>query len=198
MPTLILGSSSPFRAELLSKLNLAFSTASPDIDETPLDNETPFALVKRLAEQKAATIAKQHPNALIIGSDQVAILNGTILGKPGNHQNAFTQLRAASGQTVQFLTGLALLNSETGRMQSLVEPFEVTFKTLADAQIQFYLETEQPYQCAGSFKSEGFGITLFKQLRGDDPNSLIGLPLIQLVTLLHNEGIDVLQASPGA
>jgi len=198
MPTLILGSSSPFRAELLSKLNLAFSTASPDIDETPLDNETPFALVKRLAEQKAATIAKQHPNALIIGSDQVAILNGTILGKPGNHQNAFTQLRAASGQTVQFLTGLALLNSETGRMQSLVEPFEVTFKTLADAQIQFYLETEQPYQCAGSFKSEGFGITLFKQLRGDDPNSLIGLPLIQLATLLHNEGIDVLQASPGA
>lgn len=198
MPTLILGSSSPFRAELLSKLNLAFSTASPDIDETPLDNETPFALVKRLAEQKAATIAKQHPNALIIGSDQVAILNGTILGKPGNHQNAFTQLRAASGQTVQFLTGLALLNSETGRMQSLVEPFEVTFKTLADAQIQFYLETEQPYQCAGSFKSEGFGITLFKRLRGDDPNSLIGLPLIQLATLLHNEGIDVLQASPGA
>ncbi len=196
MPALILGSSSPFRAELLAKLNLAFTTASPDIDETPQANETPLALVKRLAEQKAAAIAQQNPNALIIGSDQVAVLNDTILGKPGNHENALSQLRAASGQTVQFLTGLALLNSQTGTMQSLVEPFEVSFKTLSDAQIQFYLEAEQPYQCAGSFKSEGFGISLFKQLRGDDPNSLIGLPLIRLIALLHNEGIDVLQASP--
>lgn len=196
MPALILGSSSPFRAELLGKLNLPFRTASPDIDESPYKGETPTALVKRLAEQKAAAIAKQHPDALIIGSDQVAVLDGHIIGKPGNHETATAQLHAASGQTVQFLTGLALLNSQTGRMQSLVEPFDVTFKKLSDAQIQFYLETEQPYQCAGSFKSEGFGISLFKQLRGDDPNSLIGLPLIQLIRLLHNEGIDVLQASP--
>jgi septum formation protein len=194
MQALILGSSSPFRAELLNKLNLAFGTASPDIDETPLKNEAPTDLVKRLAEQKATAIAVQHPEALIIGSDQVAVLDGEIIGKPGNHETALAQLRAASGQTVQFLTGLALFNSQTGRMQSLVEPFEVTFKTLSDRQIQFYLEMEQPYQCAGSFKSEGFGISLFKQLRGDDPNSLIGLPLIQLITLLNNEGIDVLQA----
>ena len=194
MLALILGSSSPFRAELLNKLNLPFTIASPDIDETALENETPNALVKRLAEQKANAIATQNPNALIIGSDQVATLNGNIIGKPGNHENAVEQLRAASGQTIQFLTGLALFNSGTGRMQSLVEPFEVTFKTLSDEQIEFYLEIEQPYQCAGSFKSEGFGISLFKHLRGDDPNTLIGLPLIQLITLLHNEGIDVLQA----
>ena len=194
MQTLILGSSSPFRAELLNKLNLDFGTSSPNIDETPIDNEVPTDLVKRLAEQKAKAIATQHPDALIIGSDQVAVLDGDIIGKPGNHETAMAQLRAASGQTVQFLTGLALLNSQTGRMQSLVEPFEVTFKVLSDRQIQFYLEMEQPYQCAGSFKSEGFGISLFKQLRGDDPNSLIGLPLIQLITLLNNEGIDVLEA----
>jgi len=194
MQTLILGSSSPFRAELLGKLNLPFDTVSPDIDETPLPNEPATDLVKRLAEQKAATIAVQHPNALIIGSDQVALLNDEIIGKPGNHKTAMAQLQAASGQTVQFLTGLALLNSQTGQLQSVVEPFEVRFKTLSDRQIEFYLKMEQPYQCAGSFKSEGFGISLFRQLHGNDPNSLIGLPLIQLITLLNNEGIDVLQA----
>ncbi|RKZ82722.1 MAG: septum formation inhibitor Maf [Gammaproteobacteria bacterium] len=193
MQQLILGSSSPFRAELLAKLGLPFTTASPDIDESPLENEQAEQLVKRLSEQKARAIGQHYTNALIIGSDQVAILDGQILGKPDNHINAVKQLTTASGKTVLFLTGLALLNSKTGQIQSLVEPFEVSFKTLSVAQIEFYLQQEQPYQCAGSFKSEGFGISLFYKLRGDDPNSLIGLPLIRLIELLKAEGIDILQ-----
>ncbi len=196
MYPLILGSSSVYRVELLRKLNLPFRTVSPNIDEAPLQNEVPAELVKRLAEQKAIAIALSHPKALIIGSDQVAVLHGDILGKPGTHEAATEQLQAASGQTVLFLTGLALFNSETQRMQSLVEPFEVTFKNLSDKQIQFYLEKEEPYQCAGSFKSEGLGISLFDKLQGNDPNSLIGLPLIELISLLNNEGLDVLQPSP--
>tara|TARA_B100000767_G_C19633403_1_gene479295 strand:+ start:48 stop:644 length:597 start_codon:yes stop_codon:yes gene_type:complete len=195
MYPLILGSSSVYRVELLRKLNLPFRTVSPNIDEAPLQNEVPAELVKRLAEQKAIAIALSHPKALIIGSDQVAVLHGDILGKPGTHEAATEQLQAASGQTVLFLTGLALFNSETQRMQSLVEPFEVTFKNLSDKQIQFYLEKEEPYQCAGSFKSEGLGISLFDKLQGNDPNSLIGLPLIELISLLNNEGLDVLQPS---
>ncbi len=193
MQQLILGSSSPFRAELLAKLGLAFTTSSPDIDESAVDNETAEQLVQRLSEQKALKIAESNPDALIIGSDQVAILDGEILGKPGNHANAVEQLTAASGETVRFLTGLALLNSKTGKMQSLVEPFEVSFKALSSSQIEHYLKTEQPYQCAGSFKSEGFGISLFSKLTGDDPNTLIGLPLIKLIDLLEAEGIDVLK-----
>ena len=193
MQQLILGSSSPFRAELLAKLGLPFITASPDIDERPIDGETPEQLVKRLSEQKALAIATQHQSAVIIGSDQVAILDGQILGKPGNHENAVKQLTASSGKTVRFLTGLALYNAETKKMQSIVEPFEVSFKHLSVEQIEFYLQQEQPYQCAGSFKSEGFGISLFSKLSGDDPNSLIGLPLIKLIQLLAAEGIEVLQ-----
>lgn len=193
MQQLILGSSSPFRAELLAKLGLAFTTASPDIDESPLANEPAEQLVRRLSEQKASAISQHHTDALIIGSDQVAILDGQILGKPGNHDNAVKQLVMASGKTVLFQTGLALLNSQSGQIHSLVEPFEVSFKTLSLAQIEFYLQQEQPYQCAGSFKSEGFGISLFSRLRGDDPNSLIGLPLIRLIELLKAEGIDILQ-----
>lgn len=193
MKQLVLGSSSPFRAELLAKLGLAFITSSPDIDESAIENETAEQLVQRLSEQKALKIAESNPDALIIGSDQVAILEGEILGKPGNHVNAVKQLTAASGKTVRFLTGLALLNSNTGNMQSLVEPFEVSFKALSQSQIEHYLNTEQPYQCAGSFKSEGFGISLFSKLTGDDPNTLIGLPLIKLIGLLNVEGIDVLK-----
>ncbi len=195
MQQLILGSSSPFRAELLTKLGLEFITASPDINEDGLEGEQAIQLVQRLAEQKARKIAEAHPNALIIGSDQVAVLDGQILGKPGNHQNAMKQLSAASGKAVNFLTGLALYNSQTKRMQSLVEPFEVSFKQLSEQQIDFYLKQEQPYQCAGSFKSEGFGISLFSKLNGDDPNSLIGLPLIRLIDMLNVEGIDVLSQS---
>lgn len=193
MQPLILGSSSPFRAELLHKLGLPFITASPDIDESQLADEQPIQLVQRLAEKKALTIAQQYTNALIIGSDQVAVLEGNILGKPGNHDNAVKQLMAASGKTMLFLTGLTLLNSHTGKAQTIVEPFEVQFKPLSIEQIEFYLQKEQPYQCAGSFKSEGFGISLFSKLKGDDPNSLIGLPLIQLIRLLAVEGIDILQ-----
>ena len=193
MQQLILGSSSPFRAELLTKLELSFITSSPDIDESIVENESAEQLVLRLSEQKALKIAESNPDALIIGSDQVAILDGKILGKPGNHANAVKQLSAASGKTVLFLTGLALLNSKTGKMNSLVEPFEVSFKELRADQVEHYLNIEQPYQCAGSFKSEGFGISLFSKLTGDDPNTLIGLPLIKLIGLLETEGIDVLK-----
>lgn len=197
MQKIILGSSSPFRAELLAKLHLNFTTASPDIDESPQNEEKPEQLVKRLAEAKARKIAEQHPDSLIIGSDQVAVLNGQIMGKPGNHVKATEQLSAASGNKVTFMTGLALYNAATGNMQSLVDYFEVIFRPLSAAQIDFYLQTEQPYQCAGSFKSEGFGISLFQELRGQDPNSLIGLPLIRLIELLSNEGIDVLAQQSG-
>jgi septum formation protein len=193
MQQLILGSSSPFRAELLNKLGLTFIQVSPDIDETPIPGETPAALVQRLAEGKAREIARTHPEALIIGSDQVAVIDNDILGKPGNHQNAMTQLRRASGREVTFLTGLALLNAKNGHIQSSVEPFTVHFRNLTDNQIDFYLKKEQPYQCAGSFKSEGFGISLFSKLDGDDPNTLIGLPLIRLIEMLQHEEIDVLQ-----
>lgn len=193
MQQLILGSSSPFRAELLAKLGLDFISSSPDIDESSLDNESAEQLVQRLSEQKALKIAETYSDALIIGSDQVAVLDGKVLGKPGNHENAVQQLTAASGKTVRFLTGLALLNSKTGNIQSLVETFDVSFITLSDNQIEFYLQQEKPYQCAGSFKSEGFGISLFSKLNGDDPNSLIGLPLIRLISLLKAEGVDVLQ-----
>lgn len=193
MQQLILGSSSPFRAEILTKLGLPFIKISPEIDESSHIGEKPEQLVQRLSAQKAYKIAESYPNALIIGSDQVAVLDGQVLGKPGNHENAMKQLTAASGKTVKFLTGLALLNSQTGNIQTVVEMFEVIFKTLSTSQIAFYLQQEEPYQCAGSFKSEGFGISLFSKLNGDDPNSLIGLPLIRLISLLEAEGVDVLQ-----
>lgn len=193
MQQLVLGSSSPFRAALLEKIGITFETASPDIDETKQQNETAHELVARLSQQKAAAIAKSYPSALIIGSDQVAVLGDQILGKPGNHENALKQLQAASGKHVRFLTGLTLLNAATGHQQTCVEPFDVHFKTLTTTQIDYYLKQEQPYQCAGSFKSEGFGISLFSKLQGDDPNSLIGLPLIRLIDMLMAEGVDVLQ-----
>lgn len=192
MKSLILGSSSPFRAALLSKLGLPFESIAADIDETAHENESADQLVQRLSRQKAQKIAITYPNALIIGSDQVAVLNNQILGKPGNHENAVKQLKACSGKTVRFLTGLSLLNSQTKHCQTIIEPFDVIFRELSPQQITFYLQQEQPYDCAGSFKSEGFGISLFKKLAGDDPNSLIGLPLIRLVEMLLVEGIDVL------
>ena len=192
MQALILGSSSPFRAEILGKLNLPFSTASPDIDETPYEGEPAIALVERLSRQKAMAIAESHPDALIISSDQVAVIGNQILGKPGDHQTARQQLAMSSGKTVRFLTGLALYNAQDGKMQSLVAPFDVTFRMLNEDDIEHYLLAEQPYNCAGSFKSEGLGICLFERLNGDDPNTLIGLPLIQLTKLLKNVGIDVL------
>ena len=195
MQQLVLGSSSPFRRALLEKLGLEFDTASPDIDESVVETETAEQLVARLSQQKAAAIAKSYPEALIIGSDQVAVLGDSILGKPGSHDKAVQQLSNASGKQVRFLTGLTLLNAKTGHQQTCVEPFNVHFKSLSANQIEYYLQQEQPYQCAGSFKSEGFGISLFSKLEGNDPNSLIGLPLIKLIEMLMVEGIDVLQPS---
>ena len=193
MQPLILASSSPFRAKLLAKLGLHFSTVSPDIDEIALENESAEQLVLRLSEQKARKIATSYSKSLIIASDQVALLGNKIIGKPSNHENAIKQLTSASGKTMQFLTGLVLLNSQSGQMQSVIDRFEVSFKELSLPQIDFYLQQEQPYQCAGSFKSEGLGISLFSKLSGNDPNSLIGLPLIELIRFLKNEGIDILQ-----
>lgn len=192
MQPLVLGSSSPFRASLLEKLGLVFSVDSPDIDESAKIGESPAQLVQRLSETKAKIVAERHPEALIIASDQVAVLDGNILGKPGNHQSALTQLQSQSGKPVLFLTGLALYNAKAQRMQAIVEPFEVLFRDLSLTQIENYLHREQPYQCAGSFKSEGLGIALFSELNGQDPNSLIGLPLIRLTAMLAAEGIDVL------
>lgn len=190
-PALLLASSSPFRRELLGKLRLEFTHQSPDIDESRLDGETPTELVIRLAQEKATALAEQHPNTLIIGSDQVAVLGDTVLGKPGTREKAIEQLSVASGQRVTFLTGLCLLNTATGRTQTACEPFHVQFRTLQPAQIERYVDLEQPLNCAGSFKSEGLGIVLFKALEGRDPNSLVGLPLIVLTEFLAEEGIQL-------
>lgn len=191
MRTLVLGSTSPFRHALLEKLGLSFISDRPDIDETPATGETPADLVARLAEAKARAVGKHHRGALVIGSDQAACIDGQILGKPGTHDRALQQLRQASGKAVVFFTGLCLFNSGTGSAQVVVEPFTVHFRTLSDDQIRRYLARERPYHCAGSFKSEGYGITLFRALEGRDPNSLVGLPLITLVEMLGKEGISL-------
>ncbi|WP_417347727.1 Maf family protein [Ferrimonas sp.] len=191
---LILGSTSPFRREILEKLNLPFSCEKPEVDETPLDNETAYQLVMRLAEAKARAAGTQHKDAWVIGSDQVAVIDDEILGKPGNHDKAIEQLTAASGKKVTFYTSLCLLNTDTGESQVDVETFKVYFRTLNHKQIDAYLKAEQPYNCAGSFKSEGLGIALFDRLSGRDPNTLMGLPLIRLTEMLQAEGFDVLRA----
>ena len=192
---LILGSTSPFRKELLQRLHIEFSCASPDVDETPIEGESIENMVMRLSELKAEAVAEQikdnGENALIIGSDQSAVLNGKPLTKPGNFDNAVKQLTEASGQRIVFQTGLCLLNTATGSKQTICEPYTVVFKTLSPQKIERYLKAEQPYNCAGSFKSEGLGIALFEKFEGEDPNSLIGLPLIKLVGMLENEGIEI-------
>lgn len=192
MQPLVLASSSRYRRQLLQKLGLDFITASPDIDETPLPNETAQQLTARLAEAKAIALTEAHPDALIIGSDQVCSFQGQILGKSGNRKNALAQLSLLSGQSACFMTGLCLFNAATGHKQTLVDEFWVHFRQLTPAQIEFYVDQEQPFDCAGSFKSEGLGITLFNRLEGDDPNSLIGLPLILLSEMLRQEGMDPL------
>lgn len=191
MPSLLLASSSAYRRELLSRLRLPFQHQSPDIDEAPLPQELPQHLALRLAEQKARALAEHHPDHLIIGSDQVAVLGDMMLGKPGDFTHAAKQLMAASGKTVTFLTGIALLNSQTGRIQTDCVPFKIRFRTLSDEQIERYLHLEQPYDCAGSFKAEGLGISLFQSMEGEDFTSLIGLPLIRLVDMLKNEGVNI-------
>ncbi|KGD61354.1 maf protein [Alcanivorax jadensis T9] len=190
-PALLLASSSPFRRQLLDKLGLDFIHQSPDIDESPLADESPVALVMRLAREKAGALAGSHPDTLIIGSDQVAVIGDRVLGKPGTREKAIEQLSAASGQRVTFLTGLCLLNTATGRTQVACDPFHVQFRTLRPAQIERYVDAEQPLNCAGSFKSEGLGIVLFKAMEGRDPNTLVGLPLILLTEFLAAEGISL-------
>ena len=187
-PAITLASTSPFRKGLLERLGIPFVTAAPDVDESPLANETAAALVRRLSETKARAIAAGH-RGLVIGSDQVAATADGILGKPGTHERAFRQLRDLSGKRVTFQTGLCLLN--TGTDQALVDviPFAVQFRQLGDEQIERYLLHDQPYQCAGSFKSEGLGITLFERMEGDDPTALVGLPLIRLTDMLAEAGI---------
>jgi MAF protein len=191
---LVLASSSPFRRSILARLGLEFITDAPQIDETPSPDEDPESLVIRLAKQKAMAISIGHPDSLIIGSDQVAAINHQVLGKPGNHDRAIKQLSMASGKKVTFYTGLCLLNSKTDNMQVCCEPFHVHFRTLDSETIENYLQRERPYNCAGSFKSEGLGIVLFEKLEGADPNALIGLPLIRLIDMLKEEGIDPLTA----
>jgi len=189
---LVLASTSPFRRSILEKLNIEFKAIAPEVDETPLADEIPEQLVARLAEAKAMAVAKHISNALVIGSDQVAVVDGRILGKPGNHENALIQLKRAAGKRVCLLTGLCLYNTESQRAQIEMVPFNVVFRQLNDSQIENYLRIEQPYNCAGSFKSEGLGIALFDRLEGDDPNTLIGLPLIRLIHMLENEGFPVI------
>jgi len=191
-PQIVLASSSPYRRELLDKLGISYQCHSPDIDESAHTNETPKALVSRLAKAKAKAVAKHYPNALIIGSDQIAVLDQQIITKPLDHAQATTQLQKASGRTVTFLTSLCLYNSADQSSQDDIVTFNVHFLELSARQIERYLQKEQPYDCAGSFKSEGLGITLFKQLEGTDPNALIGLPLIRLTAMLRKQGLDPL------
>lgn len=190
-PPLILASSSPFRRELLARLGLPFEVIAPNVDETPHAGETPAKLVERLSIAKARAVGVERPETLVIGSDQVAVYGDMVASKPGSHDEAVKQLRAASGKRITLYTGLALLNVGSGRLQSEVIPFHVHFRKLTDAQIDSYLRKEQPYNCAGSVKSEGLGIALIERFEGDDPNALIGLPLIRLIRMLEREGIAI-------
>ncbi|HSG50974.1 MAG TPA: Maf family protein [Rheinheimera sp.] len=189
---LYLASTSRYRQQLLAKLTDKFCCIKPDVDETPLPGEAAQELVERLALAKARSVASTLASGLVIGSDQVAVFNNVIIGKPHTVDKACEQLRLFSGQKVTFLTGLAVINAASGQQQLVVEPFTVHFRNLSDAEIAAYIHKEQPLDCAGSFKSEGLGISLFSRLEGDDPNSLIGLPLIRLNQMLINEGINLL------
>lgn len=197
---ILLASSSRYRRELLERLGLPFHCASPDIDETPKPGESASQTALRLAESKARALAQQFPGHWIIGSDQVASLpDGSLLGKPGNHQQAVEQLRRSSSHKVSFLTGLALLDTDTGNIQTHCEAYSVHFRHLTTEEIEAYLNREQPYDCAGSFRVEGSGIALFSRMEGNDPNSLIGLPLIALNDMLRHWGRNpLLEARPSA
>ena len=189
---LVLASSSRFRRALLKRLGVPFEAISPNVDETPNTGEAPAALAQRLALAKARAIAPHRPTALIVASDQVAVYGDAIVGKPRDHADAARQLRAASGRKVVLHTALVLLNAATGRVQSEVIPFGIQFRPLTDAQIENYLRKEQPYDCTGSVKSEGLGIALLERFEGEDPNALIGLPLIRLIRMLENEGVTII------
>ena len=191
IPQLILASTSTYRRELLERLRIPFSVAAPNVDETPLQGELPDQTAARLAQAKAAAVASQWPHALIIGCDQVAALEGAQLGKPQSRENALKQLRLMRGKTTVFHTAVCLLNSATGSSQIKVIPYQVRFRNLSDEQIANYLTKEQPYLCTGSAKMEGLGVALIESMHGEDPWALIGLPLITLVEMLKNEGLNV-------
>jgi septum formation protein len=188
---LVLASSSIYRKKQLQQLQLNFSVIAPFIDETPLANETPKQTALRLSIEKARSVGLQHSNTLVIGCDQVASFEGKPLGKPLSHENAVKQLRIMQGKEIIFHSGICLFNAVTGNIQSSVVDIQVKFRSLTDQQIENYLVREQPYDCAGSAKSEGLGVALLDYIRGDDPNALIGLPLIQLVTMLEKEGLKI-------
>lgn len=194
MSNIILASTSPYRRALLEKLGIAFECAAPGVDETPTPGESPRHLVLRLAQAKAQSLAGSYPNHLIIGSDQVCVLDGEIAGKPLTEEKAFQQLMKARGNIITFYTGLALYNSATGNLQTECEPFDVHFRHLSEQEINDYLRKERPLNCAGSFKSEGLGIALFDRLEGRDPNTLVGLPLIALCQMLRREHANPLLA----
>jgi septum formation protein len=191
---LILGSTSRYRRELLQRLRVPFEVVSPDVDETPLANEAPQALATRLALAKAKAVAALHPNAVVIGSDQVADLNGEPLGKPGTHERAVLQLQRMRGQTVVFQTAVSVVCQASGFEQTELAQIKVRFRELSDAEIEAYLRAEEPYDCAGSAKSEGLGIALLDAIDNDDPTALIGLPMIRTARLLRAAGIDLLGA----
>jgi septum formation protein len=189
---LVLASTSIYRSELLSTLKIPFITAAPDVDETPLQGETAQQTALRLSHLKAQAVTKEHPTALIIGSDQIALLDGQQVGKPLTHDNAVRQLRAMRGKTISFYTALTLLNATNGDFESELIETKVSFRQVSDEEIERYLLKEQPYHCAGSAKSEGLGIALISRIEGNDPNALIGLPLISLVTMLKNQDVSVI------
>jgi len=189
MPRLVLASTSPFRRELLGRLQIPFEAVAPEVDESPLPHESPAATAERLSLAKARAVVSRFPDALIIGSDQVAFLGDKRFGKPGSRDNAFAQLRSMSGRSVIFHTGLCLLNATNGRVHLRGIPTEVRFRELSDVEIRSYLDKEDALNCAGSARSEGLGISLLEHLRGDDPNALVGLPLMALCDMLRAEGI---------
>lgn len=189
---LVLASTSVYRSELLARLRVPFQTAAPEVDETPLAEESAKQTSRRLSREKARAVASQYPDALIIGSDQVALLGNQQLGKPLSHDNAVRQLRSMRGQTVTFYTALTLFNARTEDTQTEVAINRVKYREITDAQIESYLHKEQPYHCAGSAKSEGLGIALISSMEGDDPNALVGLPLILLVNMLLKQGVEIL------
>ena len=194
MPPLILASTSRYRRELLARLRLPFEVHSPGVEETPQPGETPAALAQRLALEKARAVATRHPEAAVIGSDQVADLHGEPLGKPGTHARAVQQLQRMSGQRVVFQTAVSVVRHATGFERTLLAPVVVTFRTLTPAEIEHYLHAEQPYDCAGSAKSEALGIALLSAIESDDPTALVGLPLIRTCELLRQAGVDPLAA----
>ena len=189
---LVLASTSPYRRELLARLGVPFEVAAPDVDETPLAGESPDETAQRLSLKKAQAVAERFPEALIIGSDQVALLDGVQLGKPGTHEKAVEQLSAMRGKTLEFHTALTLLNAKTGTVQTANVPVRLVMRDYSDAQIEAYLRKDQPYNCCGSARSESLGIALIARYETEDPNALVGLPLIKLTEMLSIEGLDVL------